>query len=150
MIPAGWKRFNHQAAPHRESGVAAVEFALILPFLLALLLGIMEIALMLYDQAIITNASREAARAGIVLRVPKLSAAQIEAVALNYTQHALISLGSSVVVPEVIVDQAAIPAFADPLGVTVKFSYSGFGLVGLITTLAGPVQLSATTVMNHE
>ena len=43
-------------------GVAAVEFALLLPLLLAIVFGIIEFGAILYNQAIITNASREAAR----------------------------------------------------------------------------------------
>ena len=66
-----------------QCGVAAVEFALILPLLLALLFGMAEVSLLLYDQAVITNASREGARAGIVLKTPKLTTTEIEQVALN-------------------------------------------------------------------
>jgi hypothetical protein len=52
-----------------EKGVAAIEFALVLPILLILLFGIVEFSLLLYDKAMITNASREGARAGIVYDV---------------------------------------------------------------------------------
>lgn len=43
-------------------GVSAVEFALVLPLLLVILFGIIEFGAVLYNQAVITNASREAAR----------------------------------------------------------------------------------------
>jgi hypothetical protein len=49
-----------------ESGVAAIEFAIVLPVLLLLLIGIIEFSVILYDKAMITNAAREGARAGIV------------------------------------------------------------------------------------
>lgn len=49
-----------------ENGVAAIEFAIVLPLLLLLLFGIIEFSILLYDKAMITNASREGARAGIV------------------------------------------------------------------------------------
>ena len=39
-----------------------VEFALVAPLLFVLLFGIIESCLILYDQAFITNASREGAR----------------------------------------------------------------------------------------
>ena len=132
-----------------QSGVAAVEFALILPLLLALLFGMVEVSLLLYDQAVITNASREGARAGIVLKTPKLSTAEIEQVALNYSLNALVSLGAAAP-PVVTVTQAADPAFAMPLTVTVSYTYAGFGVIGLWTTLTAPIQLTATSVMNHE
>lgn len=54
---------------HNEKGVAAIEFALVLPILLLLLIGIVEFSLLLYDKAMITNASREGARLGIVYDV---------------------------------------------------------------------------------
>ena len=49
-----------------QKGVAALEFAIILPVLLLLTCGIIEFSVALYDKAMITNASREGARAGIV------------------------------------------------------------------------------------
>jgi Flp pilus assembly protein TadG len=49
-----------------QQGVAAVEFALILFPLVLLVFGTIEFSTLLYDKAMITNASREGARAGIV------------------------------------------------------------------------------------
>ena len=49
-----------------ESGGSLVEFAVIAPLLFVILFGIIEFGILLYDQAKITNASREGARAGIV------------------------------------------------------------------------------------
>ena len=148
---------SHQRQPRQprqlrrplQSGVAAVEFALVLPLLLAMLFGMVEVSLLLYDQAVITNASREGARAGIVLKTPKLSTAEIEQVALNYSLNALVSLGAAAP-PVVTVTQAADPTFAMPLTVTVSYTYAGFGVIGLWTTLTAPIQLTATSVMNHE
>jgi hypothetical protein len=51
-----------------QRGAAMIEFALVLPVLLILLLGIIEFSLLLYNKAMITNASREGARLGIVYR----------------------------------------------------------------------------------
>lgn len=45
-----------------EKGASAVEFAIIAPLLFVLLFGIIEFGAVLYNQAVITNASREAAR----------------------------------------------------------------------------------------
>ena len=50
-----------------QRGAQAVEFALVLPFFLALLLLIIDFGFLVYNKAVITNASREAARAGTVL-----------------------------------------------------------------------------------
>ena len=45
-----------------------VELAIILPILLIVLFGLIEFGFILYDKAVITNASREGARQGIVYR----------------------------------------------------------------------------------
>jgi len=49
-----------------QRGGAAVEFALVLPLLAIILFGTIDFALLFYNKQIITNASREGARAAIV------------------------------------------------------------------------------------
>jgi Flp pilus assembly protein TadG len=56
---------------HNDRGASAIEFAIILPVLLLILFGIIEFGIILYDKAIITNASREAARERIVFNAPE-------------------------------------------------------------------------------
>jgi Flp pilus assembly pilin Flp len=51
-----------------ETGASAVEFAIILPVLVLLILGGMEFSLLLFNKAMITNASREGARLGVVFQ----------------------------------------------------------------------------------
>ena len=46
-----------------EGGNAAVEFALVCPFLLVLLMGMIEFGHVLFNQQVITNAARDASRA---------------------------------------------------------------------------------------
>lgn len=48
-----------------KKGAALVEFALLLPLLLLLVAGSIEFGLIFYNKQVITNASREGARAGI-------------------------------------------------------------------------------------
>ena len=48
-----------------QSGASAIEFAFLLPVLLLFLFGIIEFSVLFYNKAMITNASREGARAGI-------------------------------------------------------------------------------------
>ena len=60
-----------------DRGVAAVEFALILPLLLALTFGLIEFGLFMYNQQVLTNAAREGARAGIVQHDPRITAPEI-------------------------------------------------------------------------
>ncbi len=49
-----------------ETGASAVEMAVLVPLLVLLLFGLVEFGLLLYNQQVITNASREGARAAIV------------------------------------------------------------------------------------
>ena len=53
-----------------ERGAVAVEFALVLPLLVAMLLGIMEFGLMYNGQMSVTNAARETARTMAVTNDP--------------------------------------------------------------------------------
>ena len=48
-----------------QRGVAAVEFAIVLPVLLFLFIGITEFGIAYYNKQVITNASREGARAAL-------------------------------------------------------------------------------------
>ncbi|MHA1221536.1 MAG: TadE/TadG family type IV pilus assembly protein [Candidatus Heimdallarchaeota archaeon] len=78
-----------------QNGATAVEFALILPLLILLIFGIIEFGLLLYDQQILTNACREGARAGVVIRSPsRLSNPEIQTVVKNYAKKYLVTFGS--------------------------------------------------------
>ncbi|MDH3999245.1 MAG: pilus assembly protein, partial [Desulfuromonadales bacterium] len=70
----------------KERGTALVEFSLVLPLLLMVLFGIIEFSILFYDKAVITNASREAAREWVVYRDVRWDSDQIAAVVDNYTQ----------------------------------------------------------------
>lgn len=116
---------------------------------LTLMFGIIEFSIALFDKAMITNASREAARAGIVLSSPKLTNTQITDVALNYCQSNLITFGSTTS-PTVSITSTGGSAFGTPLTVRVSYLYTGLLLGNLLTSLTGPITLRAATVMNNE
>lgn len=129
-------------------GVVSLEFALMLPFLLMVLIGIIDVSLLLCDKAVITNASREAARAGVVLRVPMLTTTQIANVALGYAQNSLVS--GAATPPTVTVTQANGTTAGTALTVTVTYTYSGMVLGSALSVLTGPVTISASSVMLYE
>ena len=52
-------------------GQSAVELALVLPMLFVVIFGAVEFGTAMYDKAVLTNASREGARAGIVAPRPR-------------------------------------------------------------------------------
>jgi Flp pilus assembly protein TadG len=77
-----------------QNGATAVEFAIILPVLILILFGIIEFSLLLFNKQIITNATREGARFGIVARAPRYSNQDIRDQIKNYAQDHLITFGS--------------------------------------------------------
>ena len=74
-----------------QNGAALVEFAIVLPLLLILVFGIIEFGVMFYDKAVITNASREGARAGIT----GVADSDIEDIVKNYCKFNLINLSNN-------------------------------------------------------
>jgi len=137
-----------------QKGVAAVEFGLILPLLLMIMLGIIDFGFMLYDKAMITNAAREAARAGIVLRNPRLSGASIQTEATNYCSTFLIRMkgaGSCVATSSNLtaVGSSNCQNFADRLRVGVTYAYDG-PVIGFYNALVGPITLGSEAVMRCE
>ncbi|MFX1684387.1 pilus assembly protein [Paraburkholderia sp. A2RI-6] len=148
-------RFPAIRLKEKQKGVAAVEFALVLPVLLLILFGIVELSVALYDKAVITNASREGARAGAVLSAssPAQVKSYVQGVVTNYTSNYLLTFGQQ--------NTPAVPslpsptngtnyAFGDPISVTVNYQYNGLGLGQMLSAITGPITLSATTVMRHE
>ena len=131
-----------------QKGAAAVEFAIILPLLLTLVFGIIEFSILFYNKAMLTNASREGARAGIVYAFPnRLSPDEITNVVTNYCSNYLITFGSSAS-PGVSVTPGA--NAGDPLTVDVNYHYDFLVLPNFITSLVGGLDLSAVTVMRME
>ena len=128
---------------HGERGAAAVEFALVLPVLVVLLFGIIEFGFILYSKEVLTNASREGTRAGIVQAVPKPTVGQIQGVVTNYISNTGV-LGTWTTTVT-----GAGGAFGANLTVTVTLPYNYLVLPNF-TTLTGPLTLTATTVMRHE
>jgi hypothetical protein len=134
-------------------GATAVEFALILPLLICVLFGIVEFSLLMYNKAVITNASREGARAGIVFS-PRPIESDIIQVVRNYADPRVVSFGAKRSTEPDVVGPTC-NAFGDDLVVEVKYPYEFLvfsKLVGLLGpgTTAGTVTLTARTVMRCE
>jgi len=62
-----------------------VEFALVAPIFMLLLFAAYELGIFLHDLQVITNASREAARLGIIMQDPRTSEAQIQQRVIDFT-----------------------------------------------------------------
>ena len=127
-------------------GAVAAEFALLLPVLLTILFGTIEFGMIMYSRELITNASREGARAGIVQVSPKPTAGTITTIATTYLTGTGISLAQVTI---------AVPAFGGGTGtpVTVTATYRYPWLIPYIPTLLGlpaPLPIAMSTTMLHE
>jgi hypothetical protein len=114
-----FKKMKINSLLSRQSGATAVEFAVVLPLLLVLIFGIIEFGLFLFNRQVINNAVREAARAGIVVRIPRLSDAEIDTIARNFCEQRLVTFGSGsldIPLPLLRTDQSGNPLGMDSNG----------------------------------
>lgn len=133
----------------KQRGVAAVEFALILIPLVLLVFGAIEFSTLIYDKAMITNASREGARAGIVYSYPnRISDAEIVNVVNTYCSNHMISLGGDSPVGTTIT--RAGNSSGDSLTVRVSYVYQFLILPSFMSALSDGLSLEAVTVMRLE
>lgn len=145
----------------RQRGAQAVEFALALPFFLVLMLLTIDFGFLVINKAVITNASREAARAGTVVTLVPWSVADVALVACKYARNSLLSTNPVTITsdcsganePGIAVSNPngnVPPHFGDPVTVTVTYPYRGFLTIfqGIIIEPAWSLQ--AVSTMNHE
>ena len=129
-------------------GSQIIEFALILPLLMILVFGIIDFSIALYDKAVITNASREGARAGIVYDDPRRSNSDIVDAVSRYCSDNMISLGGDSDISTQIIRGG--DTAGDPLTVRVTYTYNFLVLPNFITSLAPGITMEAETVMRME
>ncbi|MBW2570027.1 MAG: pilus assembly protein [Deltaproteobacteria bacterium] len=124
-------------------GVAAVELAICLPILILLVCGSIEFGLLFYNQQVITNASREGVRAGIVAGTVN---ADIEQIVKNYCGGKLINLNGA---NELQADAVTVSAPDAQNDLTVRVIYNYNFLFGGILNFTDKI-LSAQTIMRME
>ena len=133
-------------------GVAAVELAICLPILILLVCGSIEFGIMFYNRQVITNASREGVRAGIV---EGTKIADIKQIVEDYCDGKLINLnGSNTLQPSLIFTNTDADGNNEPdpdtnnnLFVRVDYDYDFLfgGILGFTNKI-----LSAQTIMRME
>ena len=141
-------KFSYWFWRHTD-GAVAVEFAVLLPVLVAILFGIIDFGDLFMKDHLITNASREGARYGVAYRVdasnnrilPSSQTSQITSVVNNYLTGLLPS--GSWTVPTPTYDAAS-----RRLTVTVNATKSWFGPLALVLT--NPFPISSSTIMIAE
>jgi Flp pilus assembly protein TadG len=134
----------------REDGAAAVEFALVLPILIVLVFGIIEFGFALYNKEVITNASREGARYGIVIGPPRPDEIAIRGVVTSY----LTNFGWDLSLAGISVDNdttgdTQCTAFGEDLKVGVTYQYK-FLVLPNFAPIGKDIILRATTEMKCE
>lgn len=148
-----------------------MEFALILPFLILIIFCVLDFAILAFDKAVLTDASREAVRSAIALTPPTpsnptmtWSTSAIAMVACNYTRSTLITVStgtrtnscSGTADPVITVTPTTMPAFGEPVTVTVSYAVNGFSLGSWLSLGTGPssvgsaLTLTSSSQMRHE
>lgn len=148
-----------------RKGASALEFALVLPLLLVILFGIIEFGLLMYNKQVLTNASREGARAGIVSATVRPTLSDISGVTNTYCLNHLVTFATGVTptthllitpitVPPLVDDSKICTKFGDDLAVQVTYVYTFLVFSNVIQLLPGSfpgtITLTAQTVMRCE
>jgi Flp pilus assembly protein TadG len=134
-----------------ERGAELVEFAIVLPLLLLVTMGIIDFGFMFQRYVVLTNAAMEGARVAVL---PGYSTSDVQARVTAYAEGGGIPAGT---VPPAVVVDVALPA---PGGtwpgkeVTVTHNY-GFNYLGPVATLFGggsgrTVTLTARSTMRSQ
>lgn len=133
-----------------RKGGAAIEFGIVLPLLVVLVFGIIEFGILMYNKAVITNASREGARAGIVStpRLPLTGTTSITSVVNNYCQNHLITFGIAAN-PNTALGGSGNPCanFGEELDVNVTYVYKFLVFSRLVPGFGSTITLGAETKM---
>jgi Flp pilus assembly protein TadG len=133
-----------------QRGASAVEFAIMAPLFVAVLFAIVEFGLILYTQSMLTHASREGARFGVVYCSPRRSTAEIQQVVQNFLDQCGLTSTATVAV------NGAGGTSGSDLGVAVNYTYEFFVLSRIINScylggsLPSTLDLASDTVMRME
>jgi Flp pilus assembly protein TadG len=121
----------------REDGAAAVEFGLILPVLVLILLGILDYGYAFMVKLTLTNAAREAARVGVTLPADESEAAAKAAAERYLTSAGITKATVDVVAPTDDTPEVAVTIDLDPFE----------PLIGFVPP---PAKMSASSIMRWE
>ncbi|WP_419661471.1 putative TadE family protein [Desulfosarcina variabilis str. Montpellier] len=143
----------------KEDGGALVEFAILLPILLLILGGIIDFGALYYNKQVLTNASREGARMGIVRQLDgdgnKIIVQESdiqETVGAYCDDHYLLRFAEDA---GPIVSAPGVSTISYPSTLTVTVTYTHTFLLSPLLNLFGgefgqTINLSAETVMRME
>ena len=138
-----------------EEGAQLVEFALVLPLLLLVVLGIAEFGFMFQRYEVVTNAAREGARLAVL---PGYSTPDVQARVATYVSIGRVPITTSPANPNVVVENVSIPVSggrppisAKRVTVTYTYTYQFLNALAAFFGSQGPtVPLSAVSEMRTE
>ena len=130
---------------NNQAGVAAVELAIILPLIVMILFGAIEFGLLFYNKAVITNATRVAARAGTSGVVDT----EMRNIIGSYCNANLINLGGNNSLDTATDIQIDGPDGDNDITVTIDYGYN-FVFADLIGLNMNNLKIHADTVMRME
>lgn len=127
-----------------EKGQNLVEFALVVPLLLLLVIGIAEFGRAWMTKNIMTGAAREAVRMAAVPHPAGFTDTTWQAAVIARADNVLNSAG---IIPHTVIVSDTLVAY-DPVSVTVNYNFPAM-LAGFIPGLDN-IPLSSTTTMRRE
>jgi Flp pilus assembly protein TadG len=147
--------------PGTNRGQAIVELALSLPIFCIMLLGTLDFGVIYYNQAMLTNASREGARTAIQFLGKDINTgacnsvlqSDIDAAVDNYLSGRLINFGGAASWPPPQVTWTGDSPDCDASGGTVKVAVQyehTYMLIPRFLGLGPTITLAAETTMNRE
>lgn len=135
-----------------QKGASVVEFAILLPLLVLLFIGISEFGLLWYNSQIIINASREGARAGIARGVDFKTDNDVKNVVIAYCNQRIIDFGGNTVDADDITltpnNNRSTSVFGDDFTVQVTYNYTF--LIPSLFNLGTTKTLTGRTLMKME
>jgi Flp pilus assembly protein TadG len=143
-----------------QRGGALLEFVIISPLMLIIVAGIVDFGILFYNKQVLTNASREGARAGIVYEIDKNSDTKIvvtetaiQEIVENYCKDKRLWTFGGNSLPATTAPGVESLSYPSDLTVTVSFNYT-FLLSSLLNVFGGDfgptLDISAATVMRME
>lgn len=150
-----------------ENGAVLVEFVIVFPLLIILIFGTIEFGILLYNKAVLTNASREGAREGVIYvhksgadgtldtadDIYHPSSQNIRDKVKAYAQTHLITFGDDILEDNDITinpDDPENGISGKSLTVTVNYRYDFLLIPSFIGNFHGGLDLVQTTIMRFE
>lgn len=141
--PRGAKLENlSQMCRRNRRGAAVVEFAVVAPVFIMLVFGMIEYGRMVMVQQLLTNASREGARVGVL---DGATTASVQTAVTTYLTNASVSGATVTVNP----NPPSSAGYGAPVTVTVSIPFSQVSWIPTPMFLSGQT-LTASSVMRRE